>query len=83
MESLIESTARQSGVPTEVLDLIGRDFITSVIDEFPSLMLPPIMSTLKQEYLKNGLEWTKQSIVSLREQFLLMKRLYGPNWILA
>jgi hypothetical protein len=83
MESLIESTARKFGVPTGVLDLIGRDFITEVIDEFPSLMLPPIMSTLKQEYLKNGLEWTKQSILSLREQFLLMKRLYGPNWILA
>ena len=83
MESLIESTARKFGVPTEVLDLIGRDFITSVIDEFPSLMLPPIMSTLKQEYLKNGLEWTKQNILSLREQFLLLKRLYGPTWILA
>lgn len=83
MENLLESAAKRFGVPTHVLDLIGRDFITEVIDEFPSLLLPPIMSTLKQEYLKNGLEWTKQSILSLREQFLLMKRLYGPNWILA
>jgi hypothetical protein len=83
MENLLESAAKRFGVPPDILDLIGRDFITSVIDEFPSLMLPPIMSTLKQEYLKNGLEWTKQSIVYLREQFLLMKRLYGPNWILA
>jgi hypothetical protein len=83
MKNLIESAARKFGVPTEVLDLIGRDFITEVIDEFPSLLLPPIMSTLKQEYLKNGLEWTKQSILSLREQFLLLKRLYGPTWILA
>jgi hypothetical protein len=83
MKSLIESAARKAGVPSEILDLIGRDFITEVIDEFPGLLLPPIMSTLKQEYLKNGLEWTKQTILSLREQFLQMKRLYGPNWILA
>jgi hypothetical protein len=83
MENLLESAAKRFGVPDDVLDLIGRDFITEVIDEFPSLMLPPIMSILKREYLKNGLEWTKQSILSLREQFLLMKRLYGPTWILA
>jgi hypothetical protein len=83
MENLLESAAKKFGVPPHVLDLIGRDFITEVIDEFPSLLLPPIMSTLKQEYLKNGLEWTKQNILSLREQFLLLKRLYGPTWILA
>jgi hypothetical protein len=83
MENLLESAAKKFGVPLDILDLIGRDFIAEVIDEFPSLMLPPILRTLKQEYLKNGLEWTKQSIQSLREQFLLMKRLYGPNWILA
>jgi hypothetical protein len=83
MENLLESAAKRFGVPPHVLDLIGRDFITEVIDEFPSLLLPPIMSTLKQEYLKNGLEWTKQNILSLREQFLLLKRLYGPTWILA
>ena len=83
MENLLESAAKRFGVPPQVLDLIGRDFIADVIDEFPSLLLPPIMSTLKQEYLKNGLEWTKQNILSLREQFLLLKRLYGPNWILA
>jgi hypothetical protein len=83
MENLLESAAKRFGVPPQVLDLIGRDFIAEVIDEFPSLLLPPIMSTLKQEFLKNGLEWTKQNILSLREQFLLLKRLYGPNWILA
>jgi hypothetical protein len=83
MENLLESAAKRFGVPPHVLDLIGRDFIAEVIDEFPSLLLPPIMSTLKQEYLKNGLEWTKQTILSLREQFLLLKRLYGPTWILA
>ena len=83
MENLLESAAKKFGVPPHVLDLIGREFITEVIDEFPSLLLPPIMSTLKQEFLKNGLEWTKQNILSLREQFLLLKRLYGPNWILA
>jgi hypothetical protein len=83
VESLIESAARKFGVPTEVLDLIDRQFISKVIDEFPDLLLPPIMNTLKQEYLKNGLEWIKQNVMSLREQFLLMKRLYGSTWILA
>jgi hypothetical protein len=83
MENLIESTARKFGVPTEVLDLIDRQFISTVIDEFPDLLLPPIMNTLKQEYLKNGLGWIKQNVISLQEQFLLLKRLYGSTWILA
>jgi hypothetical protein len=70
-------------VPSEVLDLIGRQFISQIIDEFPSLLLPPIMNTLKQEYVKNGLDWIKQNVLSLQEQFLLLKKLYGPTWILA
>jgi hypothetical protein len=41
------------------------------------------MNTLKQEYVKNGLEWIKQNVLSLQEQFLLLKKLYGPTWILA
>jgi hypothetical protein len=70
-------------VPSEVLDLIGRQFISQIIEEFPTLLLPPIMNTLKQEYMKNGLEWIKQNAISLRGQFLLLKKLYGPAWILA
>ena len=55
MESLIESAARKFGVPPEVLDLIGRDFITEVIDEFPSLHASP-----DHENLEAGIseEWT-------------------------
>jgi hypothetical protein len=54
-----------------------------VIDEFPDLLLPPIMSTLKQEYGKNGLEWIKQNAMTLQKQFLVLKQMYGPTWILA
>jgi hypothetical protein len=83
MQNLLESAAKKFGVPSEVLDLIGRQFISQIIDEFPSLLLPPIMNTLKQEYVKNGLDWIKQNVLSLQEQFLLLKKLYGPTWILA
>ena len=83
MQNLLESAAKKFGVPSEVLDLIGRQFISQIIDEFPSLLLPPIMNTLKQEYVKNGLDWNKQNVLSLQEQFLLLKKLYGPTWILA
>ena len=83
MQNLLESAAKKFGVPSEVLDLIGRQFISQIIDEFPTLLLPPIMNTLKQEYMKNGLEWIRQNVISLRQQFLLLKKLYGPTWILA
>jgi hypothetical protein len=83
MQNLLESAAKKFGVPPEVLDLIGRQFISQIIDEFPTLLLPPIMNTLKQEYVKHGVEWIKQNAMSLREQFLLLKKLYGPSWILA
>jgi len=29
------------------------------------------------------LEWIRQNVISLRQQFLLLKKLYGPSWILA
>jgi hypothetical protein len=83
MQNLLELSAKKFGVPSEVLDLIGRQFISQIIDEFPTLLLPPIMNTLKQEYVENGMEWIKQNVMSLREQFLLLKKLYGPSWILA
>lgn len=83
MQNLLDSAAKKFGVPSEVLDLIGRQFISQIIDEFPTLLLPPIMNTLKREYVGNGLEWIKQNVMSLREQFLLLKKLYGPSWILA
>lgn len=83
MQSLLESAAEKFGVPLAVLDLIGRNFLSQVIDEFPDLLLPPIMSTLKQEYVKNGLECIKQNAMTLQKQFLALKQLYGPTWILA
>lgn len=83
MQSPLDTAAEKFGVPLAVLDLIGRNFLTQVIDEFPDLLLPPIMSTLKQEYVKNGLEWIKQNAMTLQKQFLVLKQMYGPTWILA
>ena len=83
MKAMLEAAARQFGVPPEVLDLIDRNWISQVIDEFPSLLLPPVMQTLHREYVKNGLEWVRQNVASLRNQLLLLQKLYGPTWILA
>jgi len=83
MQNLLDSAAKKFGVPVVVLELIGRNFLSQVIEEFPDLLLPPIMSTLKQEYVNNGLEWIKQNASSLQKQFLSLKQLYGPTWILA
>jgi hypothetical protein len=74
---VIESAAEKFGVPGEVLDLIGRDFISQMVEEFPSLLLPPIMSTLKQEYVRNGLEWVRQNVLPLQKHFLVLKTMYG------
>jgi hypothetical protein len=83
MECSLESAAKKFGVPPEVLDLIGRQFISKIIEDFPCLLLPPIMDTLKHGYVRNGLEWVKENVASLQREFLEMKRLYGPTWILA
>jgi hypothetical protein len=32
MQNLLESAAKKFGVPSEVLDLIGRQFISQIID---------------------------------------------------
>jgi hypothetical protein len=74
---IVESAAEKFGVPGEVLDLIGRDFISQMIEEFPSLLLPPIMSTLKREYGRNGLEWVRQNVLPLQKHFLVLKHMYG------
>ena len=63
--------------------MLDRNWISEVIDEFPSLLLPPIMQTLHQEYVKNGMEWVSQSITELRNRIELLLKLYGPTWILA
>jgi hypothetical protein len=83
MKNLIEAAAEKFGVPSEVLDLLGRNWISEVIEEFPSLLLPPIMQTLHQEYVKNGMEWVSQNITELRNRIQLLQKLYGPTWILA
>ena len=83
MKAMLEAAAKKFGVPSEVLDLIGRNWLSQVIDEFPDLLLPPIMETLKREYVKNGLEWVSQHVTELRNQLQLLQKLYGPTWILA
>ena len=44
MISLIESAIIKPGVPVDVWDLIGRDFISQIIEELPDLLLHPIMA---------------------------------------
>jgi hypothetical protein len=83
MKAMLEAAAKQFGVPSEVLDLIDRNWIYQIIDEYPGLLLAPIMQTLRQEYVKNGLEWIRQNVLSLRNQIMLLQKLYGPTWILA
>lgn len=83
MKAMLEAVARQFAVPSEVLDVIDRNWISLVIDESPSLLLPPIMQTLHREYVKNGLEWIRQNSACLKSQLLLLRKFYGPPWILA
>jgi hypothetical protein len=83
MKNLIEAAAEKFGVPSEVLDLLDRNWISEVIEEFPSLLLPPIMQTLHQEYVKNGMEWVSQHITEIRNRIQLLQKLYGATWILA
>jgi len=78
MKSLIESAATKAGVPLDVLELIGRDFISQIIEELPNLLLPPIMGTLREHYRKGGLEWIGQNVSSLRSYFTILKQMYGP-----
>jgi hypothetical protein len=78
MKSLIASSAAKAGVPPEVLDLIGRDFISRVIEDLPSLLLPPIMETLKAQYVQKGLGWMEQNLAYLRNHFTVLKQMYGP-----
>jgi hypothetical protein len=33
--------------------------------------------------MRNGLGWIKENVASLQKQFLLLKQLYGPTWILV
>lgn len=83
MKAMIKAAAKKFGVPSEVLDLIGRGFISHLVDEWPDLLLPPIMQTLHREYLNHGIDWIRQNVRSLQDQFLLLKKLYGPTWILT
>lgn len=83
MKAMLEAAANKFGVPAEVLDLIGRNWISEVIDDFPGLLLPPIMQTLHREYLNHGIDWMRQNVKLLQDQFLFLKKLYGPTWILA
>ena len=83
MKAMLETAAKKFGVPSEVLDLIDRNWISQLIDEFPSLLLPPVMQTLHREYVKNGLEWVSRNVTELRNQLQFLQKLYGPTWILA
>ena len=40
MQNLIESAANKAGVPSEVLDLLGRDYIIQLVKDLPALCCP-------------------------------------------
>lgn len=79
MKSLIELAAAKAGVPLFVLDLIGRDFISQLIDELPSLLLPPVMATLRDHYMKEGVVWIEHNVSALRSYFTTLKEMYGSE----
>jgi hypothetical protein len=77
MTSLIESAAAKAGVPLFVLDLIGRDFISQIIEELPNLLLPPVMATLRDRYIKEGVVWIEHNVSALQSHFTILKQMYG------
>jgi hypothetical protein len=79
MESLIESAASKAGVPSEVLDLIGRDYLTQLVKDLPGLLLPPVMADLKKIFEKRGVGWMRDNISSMQKHFGLLKQMYGPT----
>jgi hypothetical protein len=79
MKNLIESAAAKAGVPLFVLDLIGRDFIAQIIEELPNLLLPPIMATLRDRYVKGGVVWIEHNVSALQSYFTILKQMYGSE----
>ena len=78
MQELIDSVAEKHGVPSKVLDLIGRDYISETVKDLPSLLLPPFMSDLKRVYEKRGVDWIRGNVSYLQKHFQLLKQMYGP-----
>jgi hypothetical protein len=78
MQSMIESAAKKAGIPSEVLDLMGRDYINQLIKDLPSLMLPPVMADLKKVYQKRGVDWIRDNVSYLQKHFGVLKQMYGP-----
>jgi len=79
MENSVESAAEKFGVPAEVLDLVGRDYLAGLVDDLPSLMLPPLMSDLHQIFCSKGIGWIRENVVALRNQFKVLRQMYGPE----
>jgi hypothetical protein len=78
MENLVESAASKAGIPSEVLDLIGRDYISQMVKDLPGLLLPPLMADLKKVFEKKGVDWIRDNVSYLQKHFQLLKQMYGP-----
>ena len=78
MNNLLDSAASKFGVPTEVLDLIGRDYVSKLTDDLPSLMLPALMSDLKKVCDRKGMDWVEENVDYLRKQLKVLRQMYGP-----
>jgi hypothetical protein len=79
MKSLIASAADRTGVPPSVVDLVGWDFISQIIEDLPNLLLPPIMSTLRDYYQNRGVVWIGQNVSALQGYFAILKQMYGAE----
>ena len=78
MENLIESAATKAGVPADVLDLIGRDYISQMVKDLPGLLLPPLMADLKKVFEKKGIDWIRDNVNYLQKHFSMLRQMYGP-----
>jgi len=73
----VNLAAIKAGVPQETLNLIGRDFIAQISEDFPNLMLPPIMSTIRRGLSQNGNNWVTDNLLELKHHFFSLREMYG------
>ena len=78
MQSLVESAANRFSIPLHVVDILGRDYVSRLVEDLPDL-LPPFMHDLKQVLECKGVVWMKANVDYLRRNLLLLRQMYGPE----
>lgn len=79
MDTIIAKTARVFGVPEEVVDVIGRDFIWNLTEELPILFLPAFMSELKRLLDTHGQDWITRNVIHLKVYFTQLRHMDEPR----